>query len=61
VRIYDFMGEMSAHKRRWSVDIRLGRHIFIGNRNVKNRILFANEVWPTGRFLRPVLLPTLQS
>jgi CelD/BcsL family acetyltransferase involved in cellulose biosynthesis len=61
VRGYDFMGEMSEHKRRWSVDIRFGRHIFIGNRNMKNRILFAKEVWPTGRFLRPVLLPSLQS
>jgi hypothetical protein len=49
---------MSEHKRRWAADIRLGRHLFIGNRNVRSRILFAKEIWPTGRYLRPSLLPT---
>jgi CelD/BcsL family acetyltransferase involved in cellulose biosynthesis len=58
VKCYDFLGEMSEHKRRWAADIRLGRHLFIGNRNVRSRILFAKEIWPTGRYLRPSLLPT---
>jgi CelD/BcsL family acetyltransferase involved in cellulose biosynthesis len=55
---YDFLGEMSEHKRRWSADVRLGRHIFVGNRNVRSRMLFLKEIWPTGRYLRPSLLPT---
>jgi CelD/BcsL family acetyltransferase involved in cellulose biosynthesis len=58
VKCYDFLGEMSEHKRRWSADKRLGRHMFIGNRNVRSRILFAKEIWPTGRYLRPSLLPS---
>ena len=43
VKCYDFLGEMSEHKRRWSANVRAGRHLFIGNRNVKSRVLFAKE------------------
>jgi CelD/BcsL family acetyltransferase involved in cellulose biosynthesis len=58
VKGYDFLGEMSEHKRRWAANKRLGRHIFIGNRNVKNRFLFCKKIWPTGRYLRPSILPS---
>jgi len=49
---YDFLGEMSEHKKRWHATERSGSHIMIGNRKMKNRILFKNNVWPTGRYLK---------
>lgn len=52
VKIYDFLGEMSEHKKRWHATERWGRHLMIGNRKLKNNILFSNNVWPTGRYLR---------
>jgi len=52
IRIYDFLGEMSIHKERWHATERSGSHIMIGNRKMKNRILYKNNVWPTGRYLK---------
>jgi CelD/BcsL family acetyltransferase involved in cellulose biosynthesis len=57
VKEYDFLGGMSEHKRRWGAKERTGYDIFIGHRSLKNRILFAKNIWPTGRFLKPVNLP----
>jgi len=53
IKVYDFLGEMSEHKNRWHATERTGRHLMIGNRKLKNRILFSNNVWPTGRYLKP--------
>jgi CelD/BcsL family acetyltransferase involved in cellulose biosynthesis len=53
VRGYDFLGGMTEHKRRWLATPRTGYDLFIGRRSLKNRLLFAREIWPTGRFLRP--------
>ena len=58
VRCYDFLGEMTEHKRRWLAQPRLGSDVFIGNRKFKNNLLFAAGMWPTGRYLRPTLLPS---
>ncbi len=52
VKTYDFLGEMSEHKKSWHVTGRTGSHLMIGNRKLKNRILFKNDVWPTGRYLK---------
>jgi hypothetical protein len=49
---YDFLGEMSDHKSRWLAEERIGKHLFILRPNLKNRILLAGGVWPTGRYLR---------
>lgn len=53
VRAYDFLGEMTDHKRRWRAEERTGYDLLIGHRSPKNRLLFVREIWPTGRFLRP--------
>ncbi len=58
LKCYDFLGGMSEHKRRWSSKTRRGYQMFVGNRNLKNRILFSKEIWPVGRYLRPRLLPS---
>ena len=52
IKGYDFLGEMSEHKRRWRVIERPGSHVMIGNRKAKNLLLFRNGVWPTGRYLK---------
>jgi len=52
IRVYDFLGEMSEHKKRWHATEREGRHLMVGNGKVKNRVLFSNGVWPTGRYLK---------
>lgn len=51
---YDFLGEMSEHKSRWLAHKRTGYDIFMGHRSLRNLLLFALRVWPSGRFMRPV-------
>jgi CelD/BcsL family acetyltransferase involved in cellulose biosynthesis len=55
VSTFDFLGEMSEHKRRWGAQIRTGSDLFIGRQRLKNKPLFSVGLWPTGRFLRPSL------
>jgi len=40
IGVYDFLGEMTEHKRRWRAKERMGHDLFIGNRNLRNRLLF---------------------
>jgi CelD/BcsL family acetyltransferase involved in cellulose biosynthesis len=61
LKCYDFMGGMSEHKRRWNSRIRLGCQLLIGNRNLRNRLLFSKEIWPTGRYFRPSRLPAAEA
>ncbi len=49
LREYDFLGGFSEHKRRWGAQLRNGRDLFMGHGSLKNRLLFARAVWPTGR------------
>lgn len=51
VTIYDFLGEMSEHKKRWHTTERRGSHLMIGNGKLKSGFLFKNNIWPTGRYL----------
>jgi CelD/BcsL family acetyltransferase involved in cellulose biosynthesis len=52
-RHYDFLGEMTEHKRRWGAQLRWGSDLFIGRNRLKNRLLFGPKtIWPTGRYLR---------
>jgi CelD/BcsL family acetyltransferase involved in cellulose biosynthesis len=51
IKIYDFLGEMSEHKKSWHTRERTGSHLMIGNGKYKNRVLFKNNIWPTGRYL----------
>jgi CelD/BcsL family acetyltransferase involved in cellulose biosynthesis len=57
VRGYDFLGEMTEHKRRWGAKLRLGSDVFAGRRTVKNALLFARTIWPAGRYLRQAFVP----
>jgi CelD/BcsL family acetyltransferase involved in cellulose biosynthesis len=60
VQTYDFLGEFSDHKRRWLAEPRAGHYLFIGRRgSLKNALLFARKIWPTGRYLRPLPLRVL--
>jgi CelD/BcsL family acetyltransferase involved in cellulose biosynthesis len=52
IRVVDFLGEMTEHKRRWLAKERTGFDLFVGRRTLKNALLFAGPVWPTGRFLK---------
>ncbi len=52
VTSYDFLGGQTEHKRRWLGEQRLGHDFFIGRRKSLNTLLFAKEVWPTGKYLR---------
>jgi CelD/BcsL family acetyltransferase involved in cellulose biosynthesis len=54
VDAYDFLGEMTDHKRRWLASERLGYDLFMAAPHMKARLLFLRQVWPTGRFLRPI-------
>ena len=54
LKAYDFLGEMTEHKRRWTAKRREGCDLFIGRKGWKNTLLFFREIWPGGRFLRPL-------
>lgn len=53
VHVYDFLGGISEHKRRWKAKERQGCDLLIGNSSFKNKLLFLVKIWPTGRFLTP--------
>lgn len=53
IKTYDFLGEMTAHKRHWLAQERAGYDLFVGHHSVKNSILFNTRIWPSGRFLCP--------
>jgi len=53
VKVYDFLGGMSEHKRRWGARKRFGRDLLAGPKKPKNFFLFKKQVWPTGRYLKP--------
>lgn len=53
VRVYDFLGGFSEHKRRWKAEPRVGHDLLIGRPSIRNRLLFGRSIWPTGRYLRP--------
>jgi CelD/BcsL family acetyltransferase involved in cellulose biosynthesis len=50
---YDFLGEMTEHKRKWSAQARAGYDLLIGHGNLKDRFISRFDIWPTGRFLKP--------
>jgi CelD/BcsL family acetyltransferase involved in cellulose biosynthesis len=52
---YDFLGGVSDHKRRWAAEERTGWDWLLGHRSWKNRLLFEKDIWPTGRYFRPVI------
>ena len=53
VRGYDFLGEMTEHKRRWGARVRWGSDLFVGRPTLKNKLLFGPKtIWPSGRYLR---------
>ena len=54
VEAYDFLGEMTEHKRRWLAQPRTGHDLMIGRRTLKNGLLFAAGVWPSGRYMHQV-------
>jgi CelD/BcsL family acetyltransferase involved in cellulose biosynthesis len=54
VRVYDFLGDYTDHKRRWRGVRRDGVDLLIWRPTVTNLLPYRVGVWPTGRFLRPV-------
>jgi CelD/BcsL family acetyltransferase involved in cellulose biosynthesis len=52
LREYDFLGGLNDYKRRWLAQPRTGYDVFVGRTGLQNALLFAREVWPTGRYLR---------
>lgn len=51
IHSYDFLGGWTEHKRRWGAELRHGCDIFVGSNNMKSRLLFSKEFWPTGRYI----------
>lgn len=51
---YDFLGVYTDHKRRWLADKKLGSNIFIWHPKMKNIPFSIQEIWPTGRYLKPI-------
>jgi len=54
IQEYDFLGEYTDHKRLWRAERRVGYDLIIGRRSLKNSVLFARNVWPTGRFMSEI-------
>jgi CelD/BcsL family acetyltransferase involved in cellulose biosynthesis len=49
---YDFLGDHTEHKRRWSARARDGFDLLIWRRSLKNRLATSLPLWPTGRYLQ---------
>jgi CelD/BcsL family acetyltransferase involved in cellulose biosynthesis len=54
IKAVDFLAGLTEHKRTWLAHERAGLDVFVGRPGLKNRLLFAPGVWPTGRYLRSV-------
>lgn len=52
LKIYDFLGGFTDHKRLWRAKERSGHDLFLGRRSLKNRLLFTQKVWPTGKYMQ---------
>ena len=48
---YDFLAGFTDHKRLWRAARRPGYDLFLGRRSLKNRLMFARPLWPTGRYI----------
>ena len=51
---YDFLEGYTEHKRRWLAEARTGYDLFLAKNTFINQLIFNQDIWPTGRFLRPV-------
>ncbi|QUM81044.1 GNAT family N-acetyltransferase [Moritella sp. 5] len=51
---YDFLGVYTDHKRRWLAEKKHGENLFIWHRQMKNLPFEAKQIWPTGRYLKPI-------
>jgi CelD/BcsL family acetyltransferase involved in cellulose biosynthesis len=51
---YDFLGDMSEHKRRWHAQLREGHDLFVARPSLKNLLLSKPGIWPSGRYMRQV-------
>jgi CelD/BcsL family acetyltransferase involved in cellulose biosynthesis len=54
VETYDFLGEMSEHKRRWLSEERTGHDLVIARKTLKNLPFFAGLRPSSSRFMRQV-------
>ena len=52
IEVYDFLGGVSEHKRRWGGVVRTGYDLMIGNQSWRSRLLLGTRMWPTGRFMQ---------
>lgn len=50
---FDFLGEHTEHKRRWTSVERMGWDILFGKSSLLSRLILVKPFWPTGRYLRP--------
>jgi CelD/BcsL family acetyltransferase involved in cellulose biosynthesis len=56
LKCYDFLGDYTEHKRRWLAEKKLGVDLFIWHDKTKNLPFRIKKIWPTGRYLKPILL-----
>lgn len=54
VESYDFLADMSEHKRRWLARPRTGHDLLIGRGTLRNIVVDRAGIWPSGRFMRQV-------
>ncbi|XOV86655.1 MAG: GNAT family N-acetyltransferase [Pseudomonadota bacterium] len=52
IRVYDFLGGLSEHKRRWGAVEKAGADLIVWNANPRNLIFKLGPFWPSGRFFR---------
>jgi len=55
LRVYDFLGEHTEHKRRWLAERRVGYDLLLRRRTPMT--VAAAMFWPSGRYLRPTAIP----
>ena len=54
VREYDFLGEVSEHKRRWLAETRVGLDLLAARPCLKNIPFLKGGIWPPGKYLQRI-------
>ena len=52
IRLYDFLGHYSPHKKRWRADKIPGDSLIAYNARLLSSLVSLAGIWPTGRFVR---------
>ncbi len=58
LEVYDFLCPHTKHKGQWNAKERFGADLYIASNSLISRAIAKAGVWPNGRYLQPIKIPT---